>query len=458
MNEAIADPASYRPPAIHPPEHPLSGLRLISTALNNMIETWPRAVYEEPFHKQNMLGKWMFVTDPDAIRRVLLDDAENFPRGSIFQKKMKPIWREMLFTAEGARWRWQRRASAPAFRPERVIGLTHFMTEAAEGALARWRQHGAEKHCNVIDELSLVSFNVVLNTILSGGEGFDVEETSRRVKILLRSTNPGLADFLRLPGWSRVLLAPRVLPAATYMRRFVGIMIASRRTQVIERGDLVDLLMNALDPETQSAMSDVELRDNLIGFIGAGHDTTTLAIAWALYLVGNHPPTEARVLAEIKAVAGEEPIGPTHVSRLVFTKQVIQEAMRLFPPIPALLRTCARKTELAGQTCEAGTLVWIPIYALHRHKLYWRDPNVFDPDRFAPAAGLDKQRFTYMPFGAGARICIGAAFTYVTTVTILATLLRKVHFEPDPAHPVRLVMGVSLRPRGGMPMKLRFRS
>jgi len=204
-------------------------------------------------------------------------------------------------------------------------------------------------------------------------------------------------------------------------------------------------------------MTDAELRDNIIGFIAAGHETTAVALTWTLYLIASHKPTAARIREEIRRVAGEAPIGSEQIERLQFTRQVVQEAMRLYAPGPQLARTCTRDIEICGRPVTAGTLVLIPIFALHRHRLHWSDPDAFDPDRFAPALGAERRRYVYMPFGAGPRICIGSHFAMTEAVAILATLVRAVDVEPGRADAVEPVGGASLRPAGGLRLRLRFR-
>jgi cytochrome P450 len=233
-------------------------------------------------------------------------------------------------------------------------------------------------------------------------------------------------------------------------------MVARRRAQA-RRDDLVDLLMQAQDPETGRRMDDDLLRDNLLTFIGAGHETTALALTWSLYLLGSHPPTAARVRAEVAGVAGEASITHEHVERLAFTRQVIHEAMRLFPSLPLMSRMCGEDTEAGGLAVKKGTFIFIPIYAIHRHRRLWRDPDVFDPDRFGAEESAARHRFAYLPFGGGPRVCIGQTFAMIEAVAILATLVRGAALEPDPGHRIRPMVRVSMRPQGGMPMTLRLR-
>ncbi|TPW08595.1 MAG: cytochrome P450, partial [Alphaproteobacteria bacterium] len=323
---------------------------------------------------------------------------------------------------------------------------------------------------DIAADMVRATFDVILDTMLSGGEGFDIEEASREISIYLETLGkPSVADFFGAPMWVRSLMQPRGQRATRYLQQMVSAVIARRRasretsretsgeTSGENRGDLLDMLLAAVDPETGRTMSDTDVRDNLITFIGAGHETTALALTWALYLVGRHPPTEARIVAEVNEVAGTDALDADHVAKLTFTRQAVLEALRLYPPVAILPRVCLEATTLGERRVEPGTLVIMPIYALHRHRLLWDNPDAFDPDRFAPEKGLERRRFAYMPFGAGPRICIGMQFALLEATAILATLVRGAHVTPDPDHRIRPLVRITMRPEGGMPMTVRMR-
>lgn len=450
----------FIPAAVFPPSRDPGLIRALRFLRDNAIEGWPRAVYEQRAYQVPWKPPQILLSDPEAIGQVLLEREKDFPHGEMFARFLRPVWGDGLLTAEGAHWRWQRRAAAPAFRPKQVATLVPQMTRAAEATLDDWRAAGDGARIDVAAAMTETTLKVILETMLSGGRDFpDLPEARRQIAAFVeRIGRMGVADFLPVPGWLRRSAEARGGPPAAYMRRVVGAMVARRRREGLGRGDLVDMLMTATDPESGQQMDDVVLRDNLIGFIGAGHETTSLTLSWALYLIANDPITEARLLDEIRVVAGDAPIGPEHIPQLGFTSQVIQETMRLYPAAAALMRTAATDTELAGYEVRRGTLVIIPVYALHRHRMYWDDPDAFIPDRFAPERATERHRFQYLPFGAGPRVCIGAAFAMTEAVAILATIVRAVHLTPDPGHRVRPILRVTLRPEGGLPMAVHFRS
>jgi len=445
-----------RPPAFQAPERQLPFFRALYTMLDNPMEGWPRAVFEELVYVPPRRDfRTIFVCDPDLLKIVLLDRVDAFPKSTLSQRLLTPMLGQGLLTAKLDSWRWQRRAAAPAFQHQSIARETPVIARVATEAVERWR-HGAGE-IDTSEEMMRITFDIILETMLGGRSAIDAPALSAHFAAYLRHLGkPSIADLLGAPDWVRQALSPEGARAVRFMHEAVDAMIATRRKSP-PQGDLVDMLMDARDANTGRAMNDRELRDNLITFLAAGHETTALALTWSLFLVSQHPDTEARILAEVTAHAGDLEIDAAVAEKLTFTRQVVQEAMRLYPPAPVLTRTSTRTCELGGHEVRAGDTIVIPIYALHRHRQHWRDPDCFDPDRFAPAQGLDRRRFVFMPFGAGPRVCIGASFALIEAVIVLATVLRAASFEMRASHTIRPLLRITMRPEGGLPMKIRFR-
>jgi cytochrome P450 len=261
-----------------------------------------------------------------------------------------------------------------------------------------------------------------------------------------------MPEWIPFPGKSAMRSETRSL------RNLVAEMIAARRNNPVDHDDLFSRLLSASDPQTGQAMSDAQLVDNLLTFLLAGHDTTAKALTWALYVASLLPQWAERLRDEVSAVAGEGSISGEHFARLRLTQQFVKEVMRLFPPVPTMSRVAASDTELGGTAIAAGTLIIIPIYVIHRHTSLWDDPGRFDPDRFAADKERSYPRYHYMPFGAGARLCIGAAFALVETTVVLATLLRRASFSFAGNRPPNPVARIVLLPQSGMPMRVTLRS
>jgi cytochrome P450 len=232
--------------------------------------------------------------------------------------------------------------------------------------------------------------------------------------------------------------------------------VRTRRSEPAGREDLLVRMLRASDPETGKSMSDELVVGNLLAFLIGGNDTTAFALAWTLYLISQSPHWEARMLEEIGQVVGSGPVTSAHVEHLVTVQQVLNESLRLFPTAPIIIRDIVEDMEFDGVSVPAGTVGIIPIYAIHRHRSYWDDPDRFDPDRFAPGRAKPS-RFQFMPFGAGPRICIGAAFAMIEATIMLATFVHAARFEIEPNFDPHPSGRMFLLPENGMPMRVTLR-
>jgi cytochrome P450 len=431
------------PPAILPAERDPPALILLARMWKNQIAGWPKAMFEEDAWRPPIPGAPLFVMHPAAVKTVLADDVD-FPQGHLFRRVFHPAWGKGLLTAQLEDWRAQRHAAAGAFRPADMAAFAPTFARIAQTALSRWAMSAGP--IDVAAEMSRVTLDIMMETMLSGGEGFDGGDPLAQVEGL----EAGLIR-LRLSYFlaSDAFHAGRTEPLSAEGRALAANILAMvrRRRAEPERGDLVDLLIKA-------GFEDELLADNLRGFMVAGHGTTALAVTWALYLLAAHPPTAARIRAEADEIGA---IGPEQAPRLTFTRQVISEALRLYPPAFTVTRVAQKDVELVGHRVKAGTRINIPIYAIHRHRRLWSDPHAFDPDRFAPGAAAP-DRYSYLPFGAGPRICLGATFAMVEATTVLATLVRAADFELVPGHEVKLMANVALYAENGMPLRVRLRT
>jgi cytochrome P450 len=428
------------PPAILPPDRDPPLLVAIARTMKNSLEGWPRVAFEADAWRPPLPGMPLFVMSPAAVKAVMTDD-DNFPHGHLSRRVMFPAWGKGLLTAHGEDWRTQRHAAAGAFRPADMAGFAPTFARFAEAALGRWL--ASDGPTDLADEMSRVTFDIIMETMLSGGDGFsdplaqvlDLESVFARMRL----------SYFFAPDAYHAGRKEPLAPGGQALAAEILAMVRRRRNEP-ERGDLVDLLMKA-------GFDDELMADNLRGFIVAGHGTTAVTLTWALYLIAAHPPTAARIRAEADALGK---IGPEQAQRLTFTRQVINEAMRLYPPIFITTRVAQKDGEVAGHKFKAGTRINIPIYAIHRHRRLWRDPDAFDPDRFAPGQP-PPDRYSFLPFGAGPRICLGAAFAMVEATTILATLARLADFELVPGHQVKFMSRIALTADGGMPLRVRPR-
>ena len=431
----------------------------LAAFLRNPLETVPPEAYHRGLVTTRLLGQTrVYVTDPALIHEALVRQADALSKGAVFRRVLGPALGNGLLTAEGAMWRWQRRSASPAFQQARLLGFQPAMIAAAEAARDRWLARGAGVAVDIGHEMMRATFAIIVETMLSGAGTMDVERIEADITAYLRSTGwAGALGILRLPAWVPYPGRRRALAAAAFLRGAVSDMVAARRRRPSGRDDLVALLLAAEDPETGRTMTDGEIADNLLTFITAGHETTAQGLSWTLHLVADHPGVERRMLAEIEAVTGGGPLSPAHVEALAYTRQVFCEGMRLFPPAPLVVRRVERPFRLGPLDLAAGTLLIVPIHAVHRHRSLWEEPDRFDPDRFASDPVKARHRYSFLPFGAGPRVCIGSAFATMEAVAILAVLLPAFRLDNLAATPTP-TMRVTLRPRTPIRMRLTPRS
>lgn len=428
---------------------PLNILQSWQASRQNLLSIIPEVATRHPIVSGRTGTPWHMLTDPAAIRHVLLEQVDAYPKSVVTKNLLRPAIGESLFIAEGKHWRWQRRTAAPAFSHRNVTALAPVMTRAAERSAGRIAQAG-KRAVNLLDEMITATFDVISEVTFSGDTGFDRAAVHKAIDLYISDAGKvSLFDVLGLPDW-----IPR--PGRNLAANGMGDMKAAADRVIDAREaegtrevpDLLDLLRDGQDPKTGRRMTTEEIRDNLLTFIVAGHETTALTLAWSFYLCAFDPAVQDRARAEAQSVLQGRAATAKDLPRLPYIRQIIDEALRLYPPAAIISRTALAKDTLCGTQINPGDTVIIPIYALHRSHLLWTDPDQFNPERWAGGAKPD--RYAYLPFGDGPRICIGASFAVQEAVIILATLLGRFRFksvkgvDPDP------VMIITLRPEGGV--------
>jgi cytochrome P450 len=452
-----------RPPAPVPRPGPVGAMELLWYLVVNPLELWTTEHFEWPVvPSEGLLGPLIVVSDPEAIRRVLVEHDRNYRKDALQRRILAPGLGDGLLTAEGDEWRMQRRTLAGLFTPRHVAGFAPAMQGAADALVARMARRRDGRVVNVAEEMARVALDVLERTLLAEGLGSDPDELTRAVTRYFNTfgrLDP--LDILNVPSWVPRLQRLRGRPAVAFFDQMVSGIVARRRALIVQDPagaprDLLTLLLEASDPETGKGLGEDEIRANVMTFIAAGHETTANALTWTLFLLAAHPEERAKVEAEIDAWSPSG-TGADPVAGLTATRAALEEAMRLYPPVPSITREAVAEDELAGRKVRAGTLVVISPYVLHRHRRLWSDPDSYRPERFLPDNRGAIPRFAYLPFGAGPRICIGASFALQEAILVLATLLRRFRFELQPGQSVEPVQRVTLRPKGGLPLVLRHR-
>lgn len=451
---STADIPDLYPPTVTPAARALPLYLSLTRFVRNPLRSLPRTVYEQPivtYGRKRPLVAW--VTGPELIEQLLVKRTDIFAKTRLDKRVLKPLIGTGLLTADGEHWRWQRKLASPLFRPNDALSYVPAMTTAASEQIARWRATGATHVAPIDHDMTETTFAVIARTILAGideQQGTDIQRTGHAyIKPIMWSVASALMltpERWWYPG------KQRMLRAAAENRAIVLRLLNKRRDAGIEGDDLVGRMLAARHPDTGAPMSDEELVDNLGTFLLAGHETTAKALTWTIYLLARAPEWQQRVRDEVQTVTGDRAITADDIAKLTLTQRVIKEAMRLYPPVPAMTRVNTVATDLGGIALPEPCLIVVPVFAVHRHRTMWEDPDKFDPDRFLPEREAKMLRTQFMPFGAGPRVCIGASFALVEATAVLATLLQSARFDWDGKHLPEPVSRVTLHPRGGMPV------
>jgi cytochrome P450 len=448
------------PPTLVPPDRPLPIWKFIPAFINNPLRPLPRQVYEDDLMViQPRPGFYIaWVTGPKLVEQLLVADADKVLKSPVEKRVFGTSLANGVLIADGADWRWQRRALAPLFRPVDVQSYVPAMTAAADAQIIRWRAAGQSGVRSIDHDMSFVTYEVIIATMLAGSRPAEAEAIRKGGSdYLARISWEMAAAILRLPTWFPHPATWHMRRAAKTLREAVGAIIARRRAEGGSPADLLGRLLLARHPDTNEPMSDALVISNLLTLLEAGHETTANALTWTLYLLARAPAWQQRVLEEIREVAGDNPIDASHIPQLAITQRVLKETMRLYPPAPVIAREPVQTLSIGGVSIPAGSQIIIPIFAIHRHRKLWTDPDRFDPDRFLPRAEAGRPRTQYMPFGGGPRVCIGAQFAMTEATALLATFVRAAHFDWDGKHKPEPLSRITLRPSGGMPLMVTMR-
>jgi len=409
--------------------------------------SWAREFGDIFYYRAGWLHVY-FLNHPDLIESVLVKNYQNFLKDRVVRNS-RWFFGEGLLTNEGESWRRQRRLSQPAFHRERVSSYARVMTDYTREMLAHWRDGEVR---DIHQEMMQLTLRVVVRCLF-GVEADEIGAVSAAMNTIMRNTTglrmllPPSARYVPLPSMIEFRRAVRRLDETVYR------IIETRRRDERDSGDLLSMLIEARD-EDGSRMSAEQLRDEVLTFLLAGHETTALALSWAWHLLGRHPEVEARLEDELGAKLQGRAPAFSDLAALNYTERVLKEVLRLYPPAWSLARTVISDFELGGYTIPAGANVVMSQWIMHHDSRYFRDPERFDPDRWLDPGMQKLPRFAYFPFGGGPRQCIGASFATMEALLILATVAQRFRFDPVPDHELIPIPSFTLRPKRGIRMKL----
>jgi cytochrome P450 len=437
------------------PSGPTSALQLLFRARSNWIESFGDDAFEEPILERRLLWRRnLVVNDPAGIRHVLLDNAANYGKTAIARRLLEPGLGKGLITMEGELWRRHRRIMAPAFDHQSVVAAVPAMVEAAEAVMARWDALPPGAVIDMAAEMRRATLRIIARTMFSTDSSGIEALVGGSVERYQAGLRPSLLDLIGLPDWlPRFRQNWRGRTAFADLAAAIDRIIAARDAAPdAERPDLLTRLVTARDEGKR--LTPAEIRAQVVTVFMAGHETTALALTWTWYLLARHPAALAQLEAELSSVLGSRPLRHDDLASLVYARMVIDESLRLYPPAHTMSRQALGPDEVCGRRVRTGTILFIVPWLLHRHRRLWDDPDRFLPERFAPERAEARPRFAYLPFGAGPRICIGAAFALTEAMVMLAALARRFRPRLVPGRRVEPCGLITLRPRNGLMMTL----
>lgn len=444
----------FKPVASEPLRAPVSLFAAARLMRDNPLAILPEPLFRETRLSGPYLGRAVHeVSGPAEMKSILQDNFEAWRKSPLILRMLRPVLGDAILTAHGKSWRRQRTMLQPSFLKRRIDRFAATMIAAGRQSAETLGGAGAGP-IEIMGVMYDATFGVIEQVLFSDLDGFDRGDVRQAIDVLLEDIGRvRYSDLAPWPDWAPRLLTPSARRARRVFRGAVEGQIARRRQQAQAGDDLLGLLLDARDPETGDGLDDVEIRDTVMTFIAAGHETTAISLTWALYLLSHDVEVQTAVRAEARSVLASGVPDAEKARRLTLTRMVIEEAMRLFPPAPVLGRQAIRDTEICGHPVRKGDVALLAFYALHRHETLWAHPDRFDPLRWSEAR-RPVDRYQFMAFGGGPRACIGAQFAMMEASLMLGTLVDALSFAPA-AGKVAPVMQVTLRPRDGLCLHIR---
>ncbi|MCO5160979.1 MAG: cytochrome P450 [Mesorhizobium sp.] len=454
-----AAPAPFVPPAPKPRTAPPSFLEMIRIVYRNPLELWGEPSYNEPWISVGGVGGPLVVAnDPGLIRHILVDNVKNYKMSVVRQKILRPILRDGLLTAEGEVWKRSRKAMAPVFTPRHIFGFAKPMLERTRAFADRYV---SGSRVDVARDMTTLTYDILAETLFSGeiaAPPGTFESQIDRLFETMGRVDP--LDLLRAPDWLPRITRIRGRKTMAYFRGIVAATIAMREERLKKGPDNVpqDFLTMLLKAEGPDGLTRGEIEDNIITFIGAGHETTARALGWTIFCLAESPWEREKIEAEIDQVLAREPDPVKWLDAMPLTRAAFEEAMRLYPPAPSINRQPIEEDRYGDLVLREGATVLVMPWTVHRHRKLWEKPDAFMPSRFHPENRDRVDRFQYLPFGAGPRICIGASFAMQEAVIALAVLLSRFRFDTVAETNPWPVQKLTTQPEGGLPMRVSARS
>jgi cytochrome P450 len=454
--------SEFVPPYPIRPSQPLPALAMLRAARRNLLSIWEEEDFEYQFFSTRILLRSVFICNsPDTVVQAFIDHHHSFERKTPqMRHALKPLLGEGLFISDGATWASRRRIVAPTVHVSRLPLFAPIMVEAAAERADRWARMPQGTRIDALREMATLTAEIICRTVF--GRRLGAEHATQIVAAFSEYQQlVGQLDliyFLGLPDWLPRFHSRKLRLSAGRIHRVLDEIIAECKAGMT-RGEasMLRLLLEARDPETGEALSPAALRDEAAVIFMAGHETTANSLAWTWYLISQAPEVEERLHAELDRVLHGRSPTLADVPRLVYTRAVFEETIRLYPPVPLLGRQALRREVIRGQEIPVGSLLLVVPWLLHRHRRLWDRPDHFVPERFLPENSLSRAKHAYIPFSTGPRICAGAAFGLTEAILCIAVLAQRARLRLAAGAVVEPVCRLTLRPGDTLPMLVEAR-
>jgi cytochrome P450 len=441
-------PAQGTRPEAPGPRNPFSGLKLLrpDRALGFLRDSFSQ--YGDVVKFKFGTIPVFLVAHPDGVKHILQENHANYLKSQDYQL-LKALLGNGLVTSEGELWLRQRRLIQPAFHRQRVAEFASIMTESTLEMLERWEPLAAEGRVfDIFEEMARLTLKIVGRALLS-------IDLSDQAEVIGRAFTVGNERFAHFDLGMLMPFLPtrrnlRFRRAVRRLHQVVDEIIAQRRRESRHRGDLLSMLLEARDEETGEGMDDRQLRDEILTLILAGHETTATALSWTWHLLSQHPSVQQKLESELREVLGGRPPTLADLRALNYTGMVLDESMRLYPPVWSIGRSPIADDEVGGYRIPRKSMVMLSQYITHRHPAFWDEPDRFDPERFSLARSEGRPRYAFFPFAGGPRQCIGNIFALNEANLVLATVAQRYRVKVTPGHPIETQPLITLRPRYGI--------
>ena len=449
--------SQFVPPYPERPREPLAPFAMFTTARRNLLAIFEDKCFEYEFFSTRLLNRRVFVCNsPDTVAQAFIALHESFQRKTPqMRHALSPLLGDGLFISDGDLWKWRRRIVAPIVHASRLALFAPTMVEAAAETAARWAELPPGAPIDVLREMATLTAEIICRTIFGPRLGAEhaTEIVASFTAYQRRVSQLDLTYLLGLPDWLPQFQSPAVHRAAKRIDRVLDDIIRRCEERLLSgEQSMIRMLIEAHDPETGATLDREALRNEAAVIFMAGHETTANSLAWTWYLLSQAPEVEDRLQAEMVEVLGGRLPTLDDVPSLLYTRAVFEEAIRLYPPVPLLGRQALNDETIRNRRIPTGSLLVVIPWLLHRHRLLWDQPDHFIPERFLPENAGSRQRYSYIPFSVGPRVCAGQAFGLTEAILCLATLAQRARLRLAPGAVVTPICRLTLRPGDSLPM------